>query len=288
MKKGDRFEKMLPFERLTYQQFFDQHSSIQMFHDILWHPVSVHCHEFFEFSLILSGCGTHYLNGSEYKLAKGSIMLLTPADFHGLYVDNHNEPLILYNLIFSENIIDESIYHSLFAGIHNHNYQIHNDDLNILESCLQKMWQEYNERQFGSQIVLRGQLERVLIQLIRILEISPSILKGAKSGMANHFPLRKAMLYLQHHFRETIRLEDAARQAEMAPNYFSEQFRKQFGLTFQDYLADLRLNFARSLLQSSDLSVTEVCYASGFNTLSHFEKRFKRKFGVTPKQAKKV
>jgi transcriptional regulator GlxA family with amidase domain len=49
---------------------------------------------------------------------------------------------------------------------------------------------------------------------------------------------------------------------------------------------DLRLEFARSLLRASPLPVSEVCYVSGFNTLTHFEKMYKRKFGHSPRASR--
>jgi AraC-like DNA-binding protein len=52
---------------------------------------------------------------------------------------------------------------------------------------------------------------------------------------------------------------------------------------FQSYIQELRLSFAKSLLGSAHISVTEACHAAGFNTLTHFEKAFKRKYGKTPR-----
>jgi AraC-like DNA-binding protein len=87
---------------------------------------------------------------------------------------------------------------------------------------------------------------------------------------------------MHNHFRENLYLKDVAQQANLAPNYFSEAFHKLTGIPFQTYLQDLRLRFALALLRVSDLSVTEICYASGFNTLSHFLRVFKQKFHQSP------
>ncbi|WP_374701656.1 helix-turn-helix domain-containing protein [Paenibacillus tyrfis] len=47
------------------------------------------------------------------------------------------------------------------------------------------------------------------------------------------------------------------------------------------------MTFAKSLLAASDLPVTEVCHASGFNTLTHFERSFKKRFGCPPSGLRK-
>jgi YesN/AraC family two-component response regulator len=59
---------------------------------------------------------------------------------------------------------------------------------------------------------------------------------------------------MQHHFRENLSLQDVARQVQLAPNYFSECFRKSVGVSYQYYLQELRISFARTLLRASALS----------------------------------
>ncbi|WP_028611604.1 helix-turn-helix transcriptional regulator [Paenibacillus harenae] len=99
--------------------------------------------------------------------------------------------------------------------------------------------------------------------------------------------IRNALLYIQHHFREPLSLANAADYAGLSANYFSECFRRQVGISFQDYLNESRLQFASALLRSSELPVTEVCFAAGFNTISHFDRIFKRKFGCSPREYRK-
>jgi AraC-like DNA-binding protein len=70
--------------------------------------------------------------------------------------------------------------------------------------------------------------------------------------------------------------------AHLSPNYFSERFRAATGIPFQTYLQDRRLRFARSLLAATDLGVTEVCYAAGFNSPSHFGRAYRRRYGESP------
>jgi AraC-like DNA-binding protein len=87
---------------------------------------------------------------------------------------------------------------------------------------------------------------------------------------------------LHNHYREPVTLQAAAEQVALSPNYFSECFRSATGVTFQRYLQSLRLRFAKSILSVSALPVTDICYASGFQTLSNFERAFKREFGHSP------
>ena len=78
--------------------------------------------------------------------------------------------------------------------------------------------------------------------------------------------------------------KDAAKIANYSPNYFNNQFKAYTGMTFKQYLNDLRLSFSKNLLYYTELPITQVCYECGFNDFSHFMSIFKKKFGVTPKR----
>lgn len=96
-----------------------------------------------------------------------------------------------------------------------------------------------------------------------------------------------AIVYMHHHFREPLTLERVAAQAHLSPHYFSTSFHRATGSSFQTYLGELRLRFARTLLRVSDLPVTDVCHAAGFATLSYFERAFRRRFGAAPSAYRK-
>ena len=138
--------------------------------------------------------------------------------------------------------------------------------------------------------MLKGTLMRIFVHYVR-QEREQS---GAASRKELHRPelprqiaVNAALTYMHHHFREPLTLQAVARQSGLSPHYFSECFRKTTGIPFQNYLQGLRLRFAGSLMAASNLPVTEVCLASGFNSLPHFERAFKQKFGVTPREWRK-
>lgn len=93
--------------------------------------------------------------------------------------------------------------------------------------------------------------------------------------------------------RELMQANPAARhslwrlssEVSMSPFQFARVFRELVGVSPHKYLVRLRLERARDLLQSG-VSVTEACYAVGFNNLSHFVRSFHRSFGVAPSRMK--
>jgi len=92
----------------------------------------------------------------------------------------------------------------------------------------------------------------------------------------------RAKKYLHEHMTETVRLEDVAKHLHVSTFYFCKQFRKHAGLRFTDYLARLRVERAKQMLQDPNRRVSEVAFEVGFLSLPHFNRSFKRIAGTTP------
>lgn len=83
---------------------------------------------------------------------------------------------------------------------------------------------------------------------------------------------------------ETVDLATAAKAACLSRFHFLRTFREAFGETPHQFLTRQRLERARVLLERNDMSVTEVCFASGFSSLGSFSSLFRRTYGVSPQQ----
>lgn len=96
--------------------------------------------------------------------------------------------------------------------------------------------------------------------------------------------VQKIQQYINAHYAEEIRLSDLADLAGMAPVSFSRFFKIRTGKSVSDYIIDIRLGYAARMLVDSAHSIAEICYDSGFNNLSNFNRIFKNKKGYTPKE----
>lgn len=76
-------------KRLTNEAFMAA-SDFYVYNDSHSAPIKLHCHEFYEMSFIASGTGIHILNGELFRLSRGSLFLLNPADFHEIIPDPHD------------------------------------------------------------------------------------------------------------------------------------------------------------------------------------------------------
>ncbi|MFT4032833.1 MAG: AraC family transcriptional regulator [Siphonobacter sp.] len=97
--------------------------------------------------------------------------------------------------------------------------------------------------------------------------------------------LNKIYAYLTEHFREEIRLDTVSSLINMTPQSFCRYFKKVSKKTFIDTVNEYRIRYASQLLRSdSDLTVSEICFQSGFGNISHFNRQFRQVTGRAPLQ----
>lgn len=94
--------------------------------------------------------------------------------------------------------------------------------------------------------------------------------------------VRKVEEYIDEHFKEEIRLQTVSDIAGMTPTAFSRFFKLRTGRTLSDYIIDIRLGYAARQLVDTTTSVVEICYDSGFNNVSNFNRIFKKRKGCSP------
>ena len=93
----------------------------------------------------------------------------------------------------------------------------------------------------------------------------------------------KVKQYINDHYAEDLRLENMAALVGMSPSAFSRFFKMRTGKSLSDYILDIRLGYAARMLVDSTKNISEICYESGFNNLSNFNRIFKSKRGSTPR-----
>lgn len=88
--------------------------------------------------------------------------------------------------------------------------------------------------------------------------------------------------YIDSHYHESIRMEVLAQMVNMTPNALSRFFKQRTNRSISDYVNEVRIGHAALLLVESALTVVEISYKCGFNTISNFNRTFKVVKGVTP------
>jgi len=99
--------------------------------------------------------------------------------------------------------------------------------------------------------------------------------------------LNKVFDYINKNYKSPISLEEVASQINMTPSAFCRFFKRRTKNTFSNYLIETRIATACKLLLQNDLTVSESCYESGYNSTSNFHRHFRRVTGHSPIEYKK-
>ena len=105
---------------------------------------------------------------------------------------------------------------------------------------------------------------------------------GNGTNGAESIRIWKARNYIHEHSGEELSLGKVARAANTSANYFSEKFKEATGMNFVRYVAQARFEKAARLLGQADLRVSEIAFAVGFQSLSQFNRVFKKFAGKSP------
>ncbi len=112
------------------------------------------------------------------------------------------------------------------------------------------------------------------------------LLAGELYQMENHDftsdRLTKVMHYLNTSYLKKVELEKVAEVANLHPSAFCRYFKEKSGKSLSEFVNNMRIGYACRLLIDGKMSVSQICYESGFNNLSNFNRIFKKHSGFTP------
>jgi len=94
--------------------------------------------------------------------------------------------------------------------------------------------------------------------------------------------IQRAKEYIEEHQNEDLSLGQVAKAVNTSTFHFCKMFRKATGLTFTDYVSRARIEKAKNLLLNPNLRVSEIAYQVGFQSLTHFNRVFKKVSGQSP------
>ncbi|WP_277713625.1 helix-turn-helix domain-containing protein [Paenibacillus mucilaginosus] len=95
------------------------------------------------------------------------------------------------------------------------------------------------------------------------------------------------LAYIREHYAEPITLSGAAEKVYLNPSYLSTLFKSRLGVSFIEYLTNLRVEEAKKRLLYSREKIASIAEASGFSNIRHFNRVFKSATGLTPLEFRK-
>ena len=246
-----------------------------------WEPgeYQPHYHNHFEMEIVTGGCGRQIFNGENMELREKDVFLARPLDYHKIYSENIS--------FLTLNVKPEYIPKWIISKLHSLKkpQKIHLDD------------EDYNE--FVALInMLNREIEKGHHENDNTLDVTSNIvslifLKFLKLNKDNFYDdddlVSKVIYYLQkdNHFLEKISLDDIANYIGYSKFYTSARFHKKHGISIQDYIVSLRIEYAKKLILESQYSITEIIEECGFSSTSNFYSTFVKIVGCTPLQFRK-
>ncbi|MBQ4086624.1 MAG: helix-turn-helix transcriptional regulator [Clostridia bacterium] len=231
-----------------------------------------HWHDYYSLDIITGGTGIHNINGKEVIPVRGDLILTTPTDIHNFRSDTC---LDMSSVLFSDSVVDKKYLYAIQNAC----------SVKLSESELASALNCYREIE-AANLKLRESDDDLEVDTVNLNLTLLLILLAKKIGKPEVVSGNKVtdlLQYLNMHFREHLSIEKAAQAIGLTPAYFSTWFKKNVGMSYVEYLNNLRIDYAVSMIKRGH-SIIDSCYASGFGSLSHFNHTFKNKLGVTPKE----
>lgn len=144
------------------------------------------------------------------------------------------------------------------------------------------LWETMTRREDGFAFFVKGYILQFFGYLIkyRMYQKQAIPLTGEEKSVGQ---MKRVLDHIRKNYTHEISLGELASLSHMNPNYFCRYFKRMTGQTPIEYLITYRLEAACYALRNTDLTVTDIAFACGFNDVSHFVKSFRREYGVTPK-----
>lgn len=143
---------------------------------------------------------------------------------------------------------------------------------------------ELRESYFSTRILSSRQHESV-VKLLSIFAEHLSMVSNRivlQEQNAEPPAITRAKQFIAEHQTEELSLDQVAKSVHTSKFYFCKMFRKTTGINFTDYLSRVRTERAKNLLLNPNLRVSEIAYEVGFQSLTHFNRVFKRILGQSP------
>lgn len=248
-----------------------------------------HSHDFPELAYVLSGKGRYRINDVIYPVEEGDLIIINQGEKHQSLAADPENPATEFFVGFTDfkfgNCDKNYIPRPETSPILHTNGELRQKLFKICASMDAEntlCWQ-------GKYFMLKSYLIQMLLLLIREQTTPVKLQTGYAFESANKkYVVEQIVSYFEDHFAEKISLDQIAENMYLSPFYISKIFKSETGDTPIRHLINIRLEKAKELLEDGwSGSIQEVAAQVGYDDAYHFSKLFKKRYGLSPSQAKK-
>ncbi len=289
----------------------DDLSSIEMYHNIASKIVinvqndepgtPTHTHSFLELCMVMSGEIYNTINGKTVLMKKNDFFLVDFGTSHKLTKlggggeKMGNVPCSLINVLFQPSAVDNTLRDNatiaevlasknigLVGKVHGGKpaNTVYHDDSGVIEQLLLDMKKEFGYMLFGYEKKLRCDLISILIHIARYL--TPEDMETEISSTSD-----KIISYIEQHYNEDLTLEKMGEIFHIHPTYLCSKFKKETGYSFVQYHQKTRITNACHLLALTNMRISEISHAVGYDDVKYFEKIFRKHTLTSPREFRK-
>ncbi len=252
-------------------------------------PVQLHSHNFYELIYCRGGSQVEYLVGTErYRLQRGDIVIVAPGVSHRpLIPETVTEPYKRYvlwmNAQFAGSLAEMFPVLKNFQKLRSNLIRTAGTRWEFLGDLFRSGVQEAESRTPESEALVVANTITLLFQLHR------AITQDGSTALSAERPelLDKILEYVEEHLAEKITLEDVARRFWVSQSTVSQVFRQKMDVSFYRCVTQRRLIAAKTLIAEGTV-LEDVSTRTGFADYSTFYRAFKKEYGISPRQYRKV
>lgn len=151
-------------------------------------------------------------------------------------------------------------------------------------NCLIKdIYRQMNEKKACYELTIQRNINSIFEYIFRNFTDLPKV-QVTRIQINNQIRLQKMLTYIYENYAGSVTLEDIAKAANISRSEAGRCFHKYMGCSPIDALIQYRLQIAHRLLSEKTLSLQEISFACGFNSVNYFSRQFKKTYGCTPSQ----
>lgn len=254
--------------------------------------VPMHWHDEFEIIYIKKGKGIISVDLEAAVVEAGTLALILPGQLHA--ISRYEEDKMEYeNIIFHSNLLysrhtdacSSEFLHPLFSNtISIPTFLTPDlDGYEELAACIDNADEICKSFPKAYPFAIKSQL----FQFFYLLFSHHAVSAHPGKNMHSLDKMKQIIKYIEQNYSSRITIADISEAMGLSQSHFMKYFKKTMGTSFVDYLNDYRLTMASRLLLASSDSILNIAGEVGFENLSYFNRVFKKRFGMTPRNYRK-
>ena len=250
-----------------------------------YHPL--HWHEEIELLYPLNGESTIQIEGQKYQISNKHLTVIDSRQVHSTYTYSDTSMFICIHI--SRKYMEKYLPDLDMYQIHCIPDKITDEQFpEYLSVCkqMEQLTRLYIEDVSAYLMEAEGIILQILAHLIRFF----SVRVVSNDNSADKLTLkriRNVITYVEDHFREPVSLHDIAGHLGLGKEYFCRFFKKNMGISFLQYVNEVRVSHIYQDLIRTDAPVSELAEKNGFSNQKLFNRTFKEIYGCTPSSVRK-